>query len=51
MRSLSPCPSSPNCVSTQAQDAGHAIAPFRYRKPNRDAGCKHEEMTDKLVYN
>ena len=30
---LDPCPSSPNCVSTQAQDAGHAIAPIRYRKP------------------
>ena len=32
MRQLASCPSSPNCVSTQAQDAGHAIAPFRYRK-------------------
>ena len=34
---LSPCPSSPNCVSTQAQDAGHAIAPFRYRKSRAEA--------------
>jgi uncharacterized protein (DUF1499 family) len=32
MRALAPCPSSPNCVSTQAQDEGHAIAPIRYRK-------------------
>lgn len=32
MKSLPPCPSSPNCVSTQAQDQGHAIAPFRYQK-------------------
>ena len=32
MRQLSPCPSSPNCVSTQASDNDHAIAPFRYRK-------------------
>ena len=31
-QTLAPCPSSPNCVSTQAQDEGHAIAPFRYRK-------------------
>jgi len=28
-RTLAPCPSSPNCVATQAQDAGHAIASFR----------------------
>ena len=34
---LSPCPSSPNCVSTQAQDSGHAIAPFRYRKSRAEA--------------
>jgi len=32
-RILAPCPSSPNCVSTQALDEGHAIAPIRYRKP------------------
>ena len=24
-RTLAPCPTSPNCVSTQAQDEGHAI--------------------------
>jgi uncharacterized protein (DUF1499 family) len=34
---LDPCPSSPNCVSTQAQDEGHAIAPFRYRKSRAEA--------------
>jgi uncharacterized protein (DUF1499 family) len=37
LRILSPCPSSPNCVSTQAQDEGHAIAPFRYRKSRAEA--------------
>lgn len=31
-RTLSPCPDSPNCVSTQATDEGHAITPFRYKK-------------------
>ncbi len=36
-RTLGPCPSSPNCVSTQAQDEGHAIAPFRYRKSRAEA--------------
>ncbi|HKQ35593.1 MAG TPA: DUF1499 domain-containing protein [Nitrospiraceae bacterium] len=37
LRTLAPCPSSPNCVSTQAQDQGHAIAPFRYRKSRAEA--------------
>ena len=37
MKQLSPCPSSPNCVSTQAQDEGHAIEPFRCRKPRAEA--------------
>ena len=31
MKQLSPCPSSPNCVSTQAQNQEHGIAPFRYQ--------------------
>ncbi|HJT19472.1 MAG TPA: DUF1499 domain-containing protein [Nitrospira sp.] len=34
---LRPCPSSPNCVSTQAQDEQHGIAPFRYRKSHIEA--------------
>jgi uncharacterized protein (DUF1499 family) len=37
MRQLVPCPSSPNCVSTKAEDAGHAIAPFRYQKTRPEA--------------
>lgn len=37
MKSLPPCPSSPNCVSTQATDEGHAIAPLRYRKSRAEA--------------
>ena len=38
-RTLDPCPSSPNCVSTlaPAQDERHAIAPFRYRKSRAEA--------------
>jgi uncharacterized protein (DUF1499 family) len=28
---LSPCPSSPNCVSSQSSDKRHAIKPFRYQ--------------------
>ena len=34
---LAPCPSSPNCVSTQAHDEGHSIVPFRYRKSRAEA--------------
>jgi uncharacterized protein (DUF1499 family) len=37
IRTLPPCPSSPNCVSTHATDEGHAIAPFRYRKSRAEA--------------
>src|SRR5512147_2768168 len=37
LRILPPCPSSPNCVSTQATDDGHAIAPLRYKKPRAEA--------------
>ena len=32
MRLLPPCPSSPNCVSTQAPDGGHAIRPYHFQK-------------------
>jgi uncharacterized protein (DUF1499 family) len=28
---LAPCPSSPNCVSSQSNDKRHAIEPFRYQ--------------------
>ena len=27
---LAPCPDSPNCVSSQSEDKGHAVAPLRY---------------------
>jgi uncharacterized protein (DUF1499 family) len=36
-RQLPPCPSSPNCVSTEASDERHAILPFRYRKSRAEA--------------
>ena len=29
-RRLAPCPGSPNCVSSQSQDADHHIKPFEY---------------------
>jgi uncharacterized protein (DUF1499 family) len=34
---LPPCPSSPNCVSTQAHDEEHSIAPIRYQKGKAEA--------------
>jgi uncharacterized protein (DUF1499 family) len=37
MRQLAPCPPSPNCVSTKAQDEGHAIALYRYQKTRPEA--------------
>jgi uncharacterized protein (DUF1499 family) len=38
-RSLAPCPSSPNCVSTLApgEDSQHAIAPYPYRQSRAEA--------------
>ncbi len=36
-RTLGPCRSSPNCVSTKAQDEGHSIAPFHYQKTRAEA--------------
>jgi len=48
MRALAPCPSSPNCVSTQAQDEGHAIAPFRYRKSRVEAKEALKEVVRSL---
>lgn len=32
MKILAPCPSSPNCVSTQAADQSRQIAPYRYQQ-------------------
>ena len=34
---LAPCPSSPNCVSSDARDAVHAVDPLRIRVPQEDA--------------
>ena len=37
---LPPCPASPNCVSTQAKDEKHAIAPMHYTT-SREAAMQH----------
>ncbi len=38
---LAPCPSSPNCVSSQAADAQHAIAPLTY---SGDTAVAHDKL-------
>jgi uncharacterized protein (DUF1499 family) len=48
IRTLAPCPSSPNCVSTQAQDEGHAITPIRYRKSRAEAKEALKEIVRSL---
>ena len=34
---LAPCPATPNCVCTRAEDAGHRIAPLTYEGAAADA--------------
>ncbi|MFM7450727.1 MAG: DUF1499 domain-containing protein [Leptolyngbyaceae cyanobacterium] len=34
---LQPCPSTPNCVSSQSKDNGHGIAPFTFRSSASEA--------------
>ncbi|GAB4275315.1 MAG: DUF1499 domain-containing protein [Candidatus Promineifilaceae bacterium] len=39
---LAPCPASPNCVSSQAEDEPHAIAPLTY---TGDTAVAHDKLT------
>jgi len=48
LKRLLPCPSSPNCVSTQAQDEGHGIAPIRYHKSRAEAKEALKEVVRSL---
>lgn len=45
---LAPCPKSPNCVSSDARDSVHAIAPFRIRVPQADGWRAAREAVLKL---
>lgn len=47
-RTLAPCPSSPNCVTTKALDEGHAIAPISYHKPRDEAKEALKELIRSL---
>lgn len=45
---LSPCPDSPNCVSSDARDDGHQIAPFTFSVPAAKAWQLLKEQVVKL---
>ena len=45
---LSPCPSSPNCVSSQAPDDQHRIAPFPFSGPAKDAMTRLKDIVRSL---
>jgi uncharacterized protein (DUF1499 family) len=41
---LKACPKSPNCVSSQAHDPGHAIAPFVYQDSRKEAFARLKKV-------
>jgi uncharacterized protein (DUF1499 family) len=45
---LAPCPSSPNCVSTDDADAAHRIAPFQIAMPVEEAWTAVKAMVASL---
>lgn len=45
---LAPCPNSPNCVSSQSQDAEHKIAPLAYNSTATEARAKLKQVIESL---
>lgn len=45
---LAPCPNSPNCVSSQSQDAEHKIAPLTYNSTATVAMAKLKKVIESL---
>ncbi|PSB28287.1 DUF1499 domain-containing protein [Stenomitos frigidus] len=43
---FAPCPTTPNCVSSQSQDKEHAIDPLRYTSTSEDAFSKLKAMLE-----
>jgi uncharacterized protein (DUF1499 family) len=41
---LAPCPSSPNCVSSQSSDKEHAVEPLRYSTTLQEAKARLETI-------
>ena len=45
---LAPCPSSPNCVNSQAQDAQHAIEPLGYKSTSKEAMANLKKVIESM---
>ncbi|MGQ4646524.1 DUF1499 domain-containing protein [Lyngbya aestuarii] len=45
---LAPCPSSPNCVNSQAQDAEHAIEPLKYSSTSQEAMANLKQIVQEM---
>ena len=45
---LAPCPSSPNCVSSDARDTGHRVSPLRLAVPPAEAWQAVREVVAEL---
>jgi uncharacterized protein (DUF1499 family) len=45
---LSPCPESPNCVSSQSADEKHSIDPLSYGVPDSDPMAKLKEIISSM---
>jgi uncharacterized protein (DUF1499 family) len=48
---ISPCPDSPNCVSSQSNDSAHFIEPLRYTGNLADARQKLIELLENSKHN
>jgi uncharacterized protein (DUF1499 family) len=46
---LAPCPASPNCVCSQAEDAGHRIEPLRYSGDPEGAIAQVKTMIEAMA--
>jgi uncharacterized protein (DUF1499 family) len=45
---MAPCPSSPNCVSSDAQDSDHQISPLQLTEPATEAWVVVQDLLAKL---
>jgi uncharacterized protein (DUF1499 family) len=47
-KTLSPCPDTPNCVSTRAENAAKAMVPLTFSMTSRDAQRKLRQVIESL---
>ncbi len=45
---LTPCPTSPNCVSSQSKDENHFIEPFTYKSSSEEAFNRLKNIIEKM---